>query len=64
MAMLVSLDSKDFKISWNMTEEGLPLSVLRFVEIRFHRVKSYFSLFLYNRNIKFLSFLLLIRAKY
>ena len=65
MVMLVYLNSKDFKkISQNMTEEGLPLSVLRFVEICFHCVKRNFSLLLYHRNIKFLNFLLLLRAKY
>jgi len=48
MAVLVSLDSKDIKkFSRNMTEEDLPLSVLRFVEICFHCVKSNFSLFLF-----------------
>jgi len=46
MALLVSLDLKDLKkISQNMTEEGLPLSVLRFIEMCFHCVKSNFSLF-------------------
>jgi len=65
MAMLVSLDLENFKnISQNMTEEFLPLSVFRFVEMYFHCVKSNFFLFLYHWNIKFLIFLLLIRAKY
>jgi len=57
MAMLVSLESNDFKkISRNMTEEVLPLSVLRFVEIMFPLCEKQYFFILYHKNIKFLSF--------